>query len=84
MVSCVCNTRSYPRDCQDVKDNGHLTSGVYRVYPACAYIGLNVYCDMDTDGGGWLVSMFLTFTANPVRDPYKTLCKFHPNLFIIF
>ena len=61
MVSCVCNTRSYPRDCQDVKDNGHLTSGVYRVYPACAYIGLNVYCDMDTDGGGWLVSMLLTF-----------------------
>ena len=61
MVSCVCNTRSYPRDCQDVKDNGHLTSGVYCVYPACAYIGLNVYCDMDTDGGGWLVIMLLTF-----------------------
>ena len=34
---------------------GHLNSGVYRVYPDGMYSGLDVYCDMETDGGGWLV-----------------------------
>ena len=51
MSPCGCN----PIDCQDVKSNGH-PSGVYRVYPAHGYSGFDVYCDMETDGGGWLVS----------------------------
>jgi hypothetical protein len=35
-----------------------LPSGVYRIYPDGLVEGLNVtvYCDMDTDGGGWTVS----------------------------
>lgn len=46
-----------PKDCAQVLLNGETTSGLYTVY-----IGgeesqpVQVYCDMSTDGGGWMVS----------------------------
>lgn len=48
-----------PRDCFDIKfaDEGART-GLYRIYPPMiAYhpAGLQVLCDMETDGGGWVV-----------------------------
>ncbi|KAI8490946.1 Fibrinogen C domain-containing protein 1 [Branchiostoma belcheri] len=43
-----------PKDCQDILDNDETTpSGVYMVYPRDNLGGFNVFCDMDTDGGGW-------------------------------
>ncbi|KAI8500848.1 Fibrinogen C domain-containing protein 1 [Branchiostoma belcheri] len=43
-----------PQDCQDILDNDETTpSGVYMVYPRNNLGGFLVYCDMDTDGGGW-------------------------------
>ena len=36
-------------------------SGVYHVTPSCSRTGYNVFCDMTTDGGGWLVIFFLSF-----------------------
>ncbi|XP_019616506.1 PREDICTED: ryncolin-4-like [Branchiostoma belcheri] len=43
-----------PQDCQDILDNDETTpSGVYMVYPRDNLGGFLVYCDMDTDGGGW-------------------------------
>lgn len=43
-----------PVDCIDVQDAGNTKSGVYTVtLPGEAQT--QVYCDMDTDGGGWLV-----------------------------
>ncbi|XP_064608606.1 microfibril-associated glycoprotein 4-like [Liolophura sinensis] len=44
-----------PRDCQDLLDAGYRYNGIYVVYPRESDLGFPVYCDMETDGGGWLV-----------------------------
>ncbi|XP_064596035.1 fibrinogen C domain-containing protein 1-like isoform X1 [Liolophura sinensis] len=45
----------YPSDCADVHKCNHNKSGVYRVFPFGVGSGFLVYCDMVTNGGGWLV-----------------------------
>ena len=45
------------KDCSDLK-NKHSKSGVYRIYPDKVK-SFKVYCDMDTDGGSWTVSIML-------------------------
>ena len=57
--------RPYANDCQDVKAQGFTESGVYHVTPAGTYTGYDVYCDMDTDNGGWLVR--INFVSSHLR-----------------
>nr|XP_051712922.1 tenascin-N isoform X5 [Oryctolagus cuniculus] len=46
----------HPSDCTQVQQNSNAASGLYTIYlngdPSRP---LQVYCDMDTDGGGWIV-----------------------------
>ncbi|XP_038052482.1 microfibril-associated glycoprotein 4-like [Patiria miniata] len=42
-------------DCQSLLEAGYSVSGIYTIFPAGFADGLRVYCDMETDGGGWLV-----------------------------
>ncbi|RXM96203.1 Ficolin-1 [Acipenser ruthenus] len=43
-----------PRSCKELLEKGHVLSGWFTLYTEdCRK--LTVFCDMDTDGGGWLV-----------------------------
>ena len=47
-----------PDDCSDVLLSGEAgaRSGIYQVRPRHAPQPMFVYCDQETDGGGWAVS----------------------------
>nr|XP_060628665.1 tenascin-N [Anolis sagrei ordinatus] len=46
----------YPADCSQVQHNGHSTNGLYTIYlNGDINKPFQVFCDMTTDGGGWIV-----------------------------
>ncbi|XP_068167658.1 tenascin isoform X2 [Antennarius striatus] len=46
----------HPRDCSQALLNGNSSSGLYTVYlSGDEHQPVQVYCDMSTDGGGWIV-----------------------------
>ncbi|KAM6954076.1 techylectin-5B [Aplochiton taeniatus] len=49
----VQHVRNCPIDCASVYYNGVRRSGPYTVVPSLGAMPVEVYCDMDTDGGGW-------------------------------
>ncbi|XP_018417944.1 PREDICTED: ficolin-2-like [Nanorana parkeri] len=42
------------RNCKELLNLGHFLSGWYTIYPD-GEKSLTVFCDMDTEGGGWIV-----------------------------
>ena len=53
-----------PVDCSDIKST-NLTSvdGLYTIILSGG-VRLEVFCDMSTDGGGWLVSTYFFYSVD--------------------
>lgn len=48
----------FPKDCSQAMLNGDTTSGLYTIYLNNNKTqALEVFCDMSSDGGGWIVSI---------------------------
>ena len=60
-------------DCADLLKEGHTVSGVYNIYLNKAKRHIQVYCDMQTDGGGWLVGQLTNTptTSRTLHDEIK-------------
>lgn len=49
---------SFPMDCVQILKNGNTNSGIYTVYINNNRSNpIEAFCDMQTDGGGWLVGL---------------------------
>jgi hypothetical protein len=50
--SFALHTKSNRKDCKEWRDEGQTVSGIYLINPT-GNNEFEVYCDMQTDGGGW-------------------------------
>lgn len=80
-------------DCADVLRMGHNISGVYEIWPMSRVTegkSLDVYCDMETDRGGWTVSLFdfyqrlLDFRKIIINETLLQCCQTSKSSFILW
>ncbi|XP_071795550.1 ryncolin-2-like [Asterias amurensis] len=54
-LSCSQPSTTSNSSCQELYQAGYRINGLYTIFPISLTDGLHVYCDMETDGGGWIV-----------------------------
>ncbi|XP_045176070.2 ficolin-2-like [Mercenaria mercenaria] len=69
-------TNIKPRDCQDIKNEGHQTTGIYTIYPGAGQREIRVRCDMDTTTGGWTVIQRRIFDTDFFKTWYDNKIGF--------
>ena len=55
VTPCLTSDSAKPRNCRHALQLGHSVSGIYEIDPRDGLGSFDVYCDMETDGGGWTV-----------------------------
>ncbi|XP_068214890.1 fibrinogen-like protein 1 [Palaemon carinicauda] len=55
MVRSKSTSGIRPRDCSGVLKSGETENGIYQIFPVGIPNGVDAYCDLQTDGGGWTV-----------------------------
>ncbi|XP_033647456.1 ficolin-1-like [Asterias rubens] len=55
LVELLHSRMTLQKDCSEVHARGMMISGVYTVQTLGSTEAFEVYCDMETDGGGWTV-----------------------------
>ncbi|XP_045175897.2 microfibril-associated glycoprotein 4-like [Mercenaria mercenaria] len=66
--------KAKPIDCEDIRNDGNLSTGIYTIYPYQRAGGISARCDMDTSAGGWTVIQRRVSNSSFYRtwDEYET------------
>ncbi|XP_071835845.1 uncharacterized protein [Apostichopus japonicus] len=68
----TCTREVVPRDCQELYVDGS-TDGVYTIYPDGSPNGIQVFCRMESNGGGWTV---IQRRSSAAVDFYRTWAEY--------
>ncbi|XP_037049172.1 ryncolin-1-like [Bradysia coprophila] len=72
---------TYFEDCQDAFNQGYVKSGVYPIKPPSSARPFKVWCDMETDGGGWIV---IQTRFDGLEDFYRTWVEYRNGFGSVF